>query len=379
MIAHSGATLPAVTKLLARTSPAFKRVGRRARQMPRYTCSVVFELNRTIDGSLRHRLHDRSAETPPIRRSHRRAVALSPVHLEETVGIPSDVDVASIRTERAVFAGIGRKLVESHADGLGGRAVQTQLRAVQADSITDKVRKMGELGTHEVVHVDSPPTRPDQKVLIGGDRLNAIGESVDELFRVRASGLSGNGLDKTEEVLAAMIHLTQQEANLLLGMLALGNVLYHSNKMIDRPVVPTHGGAGDVDPDRRAVLTHVAFFHFVAVDLPTSKALVLCKAGLEIVRMSDVLLRLGDEFIGRITNDAGESPVDPEPFFDIGAEVGDADPGIFERCPVLPCTVCDIRAGDKHGHDAACFVLDRYKSDISDAHRAVRKNVAKFS
>src|SRR6266404_5444285 len=92
-----GATLPAVPSFLARTSPAFQRVGRRARQMPRYACSIVFELNRTIDGLLRHRLHDRSAETPPIRRSYRRAVALSPVHLEETVGTPSDVDVAGIR------------------------------------------------------------------------------------------------------------------------------------------------------------------------------------------------------------------------------------------------------------------------------------------
>src|SRR5215472_61034 len=97
MIAHSGATLPAVTKLLARTSPAFQRVGRRARQMPRYTCSVIFELNRTVDGLLSHRLHDCSAETPPIRRPYRRAVALSPVHLEEAISKPSDVDLAGIR------------------------------------------------------------------------------------------------------------------------------------------------------------------------------------------------------------------------------------------------------------------------------------------
>jgi hypothetical protein len=59
--------------------------------------------------------------------------------------------------------------------------------------------------------------------------------------------------------------------------------------MIDRPVVPTHGGAGDVDPDRCAVVAHEAFFHFVAVGLSTSEALVLRKAGLQIVGMGDVL------------------------------------------------------------------------------------------
>src|SRR5262245_17320343 len=165
--------------------------------------------------------------------------------------------------------------------------------------MTDKIRKMGELGAHEIMHVDSPPTRPDQKVLIGRDRPDAIGEPVDELLlSVRDRGLAGNDLDKSKEVLAAMIHLTQQEANLFLGTLALGNILYHGDKMIDRPVVPTHSGAGDVDPDRRAVLADVAIFHLVAVVLSAAEALDLRQAELEIVGMSDVLHRFGDEFIG---------------------------------------------------------------------------------
>src|SRR5262249_56674512 len=158
------------------------------------------------------------------------------------------------------------------------------------------------------------PTRPEQKVLIGRNRADAIGEPVDELLlSVRDRGLAGNDLDKSKEVLAAMIHLTQQEANLLLGTLALGNILYHGDKMIDRPVVPTHGGAGDVHPDRSAVLAHVAFFYLVCGVLLAEKKFVLRKAGLKIVGMSDLLLRLGDEFIGLITDDAGESAVNPQP------------------------------------------------------------------
>jgi hypothetical protein len=162
-----------------------------------------------------------------------------------------------------------------------------------------------------------------------------------------------------------MIHLAQQEANLLLGTPALGDILYRGDKMIDRPVVPTRGGAGDVDPDRRAVLAHEALFGFEAVGGFASQALVLRTAGLEIVGMSDVLHRLRGEFIKRITDDTGERLIDPEPF-DIGAEMGDA-PRNFRTSPATVLHGLWLRAGDKHGHDTACFVLDRHESNSSDA------------
>src|SRR5215813_14164532 len=97
VLRQSGAMRCAYCALRLMVPTAATRLIYRARRMPRHTCSVIFELNRTIDGLLRHRLHDRGAETPPIRRPYRRALALNPVHLEETIGKPTDVDVAGIR------------------------------------------------------------------------------------------------------------------------------------------------------------------------------------------------------------------------------------------------------------------------------------------
>jgi hypothetical protein len=97
-IALFGFKAPAFSLLIVHHVPRLKRVGRRARQAPRHTRDIVFDLNRTIDGLLRHRLDDRRAKTPPLRRSYRRPVALSPVHLEKTAdGAPCDVDVTGIR------------------------------------------------------------------------------------------------------------------------------------------------------------------------------------------------------------------------------------------------------------------------------------------
>src|SRR5262245_35123348 len=111
--------------------------------MPRHACRRVFKLNLTIDGLLRHRFDDRAAEAPPIRRSYRRAVALNPAHREEiAVKPPVDVNAAGIHRERAVFAGVGRELMEGHADGLRRGSVQTPLRAIRANPVPEKIRKM---------------------------------------------------------------------------------------------------------------------------------------------------------------------------------------------------------------------------------------------
>jgi hypothetical protein len=58
--------------------------------------------------------------------------------------------------------------------------------------------------------------------------------------------------------------------------------------------------------------------------------------------------------------------------------MGDADPPHFRTSLVLSCMVCDISAGDKQENDTARFVLDRHKCNVSDARRAIPKNVARF-
>jgi hypothetical protein len=49
----------------------------------------------------------------------------------------------------------------SETDRLSGRRVQTQLRAVHSQPGPDKIRKMRELGAHQLIDIDSLPLVPD--------------------------------------------------------------------------------------------------------------------------------------------------------------------------------------------------------------------------
>jgi hypothetical protein len=57
---------------------------------------------------------------------------------------------------------------------LGGGRIQTQLRAVDIDPRASKIRKVCELGTHQILDINSLPLVPDQQVLIGRERLNSL-------------------------------------------------------------------------------------------------------------------------------------------------------------------------------------------------------------
>src|SRR5262249_20571816 len=144
----------------------------------------------------------------------------------------------------AVFARVGRKLMERKADGLGGGGVQLQLGAAQRNAGIQVVGKVGELGTNQIPQIDSPPRVADQQVLIGGERLQTLGESLDEPLRVVRGGLVRNGLHEREHVLGAMVHLAHQELNLLLGLLAVANVPKHENETVDRSVAVAHAAGG---------------------------------------------------------------------------------------------------------------------------------------
>jgi hypothetical protein len=86
--------------------------------------------------------------------------------------------------ERPVFTGIGRKLVYCEADRLGGSRVQTQLGAARSDPRPHQVREVRELSAHQVLDIHSVPFIADQQVLIGSQRLDALGEASDELWRL---------------------------------------------------------------------------------------------------------------------------------------------------------------------------------------------------
>jgi hypothetical protein len=114
--------------------PDFQRVCRWTDQSPHYTRGSIVKLDCTAHAHLRHGLDDGGAEPAAFRRPHGRAVALRPVYRENvTFRPPADVDAAGIGRERAVFAGIGRKLMNCKTDGLSSSCVQTNFPAMHCD------------------------------------------------------------------------------------------------------------------------------------------------------------------------------------------------------------------------------------------------------
>jgi hypothetical protein len=111
----------------------------------------------------------------------------------------------------------------------GGR-IQTQLWAVHGNPGTDKIRKMRELGVHQVLQISSLPFVPNQEVLVGSESLDALRESPDKIIGFARRSLAGDCLHETEHVLGAMVGLTHQKMNLFLVRFPLGGILSHAEK-----------------------------------------------------------------------------------------------------------------------------------------------------
>src|SRR5262249_24958470 len=101
-------------------------------------------------------------------------------------------------------------------DRLGSGRVQAYRRAVHRDPGPHKISKMGELGAHQILDINSLPLVPDRQVLIGRKCLDAVSEALDKTFRVTRRGLASDCMHESEHVLGAMIDLTHQKLNLLL-------------------------------------------------------------------------------------------------------------------------------------------------------------------
>src|SRR5262249_41769923 len=84
---------------------------------------------------------------------------------------------------------------------------------------------MRELSAGEVRDLDSIPFIADEQVLIGGKRLDALGEALDEIFGISGGGLVSDRVDDAEHVLGAMIDFAHEEVLLFLALLAFGDVL----------------------------------------------------------------------------------------------------------------------------------------------------------
>jgi hypothetical protein len=73
-------------------------------------------------------------------------------------------------------------------------------------------------------------------------------------------------------------------------------------------------------------------YHVIATDLSLAHKLDLSDFGREIVRVGNVLERLGKKFIDRVADNAAKGFVDPEPSA-VGSGVRDADRRVLERGP----------------------------------------------
>src|SRR5499427_395675 len=95
---------------------------------------------------------------------------------------------------------------------------------MQGDTRTNEAREMRELGAHQILDLNPFPFVPDEQVLIGRKRLDALGEALDEIFGVFCGGLVRDRVDDTEHVLGAMIDLAHEEVLPFLALLAFCDI-----------------------------------------------------------------------------------------------------------------------------------------------------------
>ena len=92
---------------------------------------------------------------------------------------------------------------------------------------------MCELGAHQILDINALPLVPGQQVLIGRKCLDTLSEVLDKIFRLTSRGLASDCLHETEHVLGAMIDLVHQKVNLFLVNFSRGNILNHTDKIVD--------------------------------------------------------------------------------------------------------------------------------------------------
>jgi hypothetical protein len=140
-----------------------------------------------------------------------------------SLGPPADMHEARIPRERPVFPGIGGKFVEREPDGVRGSCLQAQLGTAHHNTRTHVIGERSELSADEVPSLDPMPSISYEQVLIGCQRLSALGEAFHEVFGSPA--LVRDRVHDAEHVLGTMTDLAHQEVLPFLALFAFGNVL----------------------------------------------------------------------------------------------------------------------------------------------------------
>src|SRR5262249_45625274 len=146
---------------------ALQRVRCRAGQVPNGTRWRILKVDLAVHAVLRHRFDNYGAEPTPLRRRHGRPIALGPADGEGiAVGTPVDVDTTRSRRKRPVLSGIGGEFVDGEPDGLRASRLQQQLGAADENMRTNETRELREVGTNQILDVNSLPIVPDEEVVI---------------------------------------------------------------------------------------------------------------------------------------------------------------------------------------------------------------------
>jgi hypothetical protein len=101
-----------------------------------------------------------------------------------------------------------------------------------------EVGEMRELGAYQILDLDPFPSAPDEEILIGCKRPNALGEAPDVILGTSSDGLVSDSIHDAEHVPGAMVDLAHEEVLLLLTQLAFRNVVSGTNHADSASLAP---------------------------------------------------------------------------------------------------------------------------------------------
>ena len=130
---------------------------------------------------------------------------------------------------------------------------------------------------------------------------------------------------------------------LALQALACGDVLHHGDEVVRRSRRRPHQRDGEVAPDDRPVLAHVALVQLVLLNLARQQVPDVVEVDVEVVGMGEVLPGQRREFRPVVAQQVAEPLVDAQPA-PLRADVGDADRRALERRAEEPLARGPVRS-----------------------------------
>ena len=216
------------------------------------------ERGRAVQRACDHAFHHRAAKTRPLRRSNRRAVPFRPAHAEfrlrRPIGNrPGEANSSGLVGQCAVLDGVCGQFVKRHAQRLGRGGREPHGRPVEGDARAE-IGEMRKLRIDQPADLHALPFARDQQVIGGGEAGDALGQALGEDLRVGGvGGLPGDRLDHRQQVVGAMIELGQQQPDMLLRLLALGDVDIDAAVANRLAGTVAHRAATTEDPAQRAI------------------------------------------------------------------------------------------------------------------------------